>query len=242
MTLYQTSSTSHPLILPNGNNIILKQRLSNRARHIILRIDYSTNMVELVLPPGTALNEGLRFAYSKTDWIQKKLEQIPTRILFKPGVILPVRGRPLKLVKGVKNSENPIYIDDRLIICSENNNFANIVHEWLIAEARKEINSRAIEYSKKISYQHIANIAIKDTKTRWGSCSTKGRLSFSWRLILAPPNVLNYVVAHEISHLRQMNHSKAFWLIVSDLVGDYKEARIWLNSNSIMLRSFGHPQ
>ena len=112
------------------------------------------------------------------------------------------------------------------------------VRRWLIAEARREIGGRAERLVHRVE-RPMRRLSIRDPATRWGSCSATGSLSFSWRLILAPPAVLDYVVAHEIAHLRELNHSARFWSEVAGLVGDSKAERAWLRRNGTQLRRYG---
>ncbi len=99
--------------------------------------------------------------------------------------------------------------------------------DWLKEQAKKEVSDKVYHYTKKIN-KKANRVSIKDTTSQWGSCSSKKNLSFSWRLIMAPPYVLEYVVAHEVAHMIHMNHSREFWSLVDDLYPDHKKARIWL--------------
>lgn len=99
--------------------------------------------------------------------------------------------------------------------------------QWYSQQAGRIIRER-VEYYQKILQEPISCIRIKDVKSRWGSCSSKRNLNFNWRLVMAPPEVLDYVVVHELCHLKEMNHSKAFWALVESILPDYKRQREWL--------------
>ena len=115
---------------------------------------------------------------------------------------------------------------------------SNQIEDWLKSLARTEIENKTSRYARKID-REITRINIRDPKTRWGSCSSSGGLSFSWRIILAPEMVLNYVCAHEVAHLLEMNHSSTFWAHVGSLVGDWAPPRKWLKQNGDQLHRFG---
>ena len=112
------------------------------------------------------------------------------------------------------------------------------VTDWLKRQARAEIGNRARAYASRLD-RRVARISIRDTSSRWGSCSSRASLSFSWRLILAPEAVLDYVCAHEAAHLVEMNHSPAFWRHVAALVGDWEPPRRWLKHNGGLLHRYG---
>jgi predicted metal-dependent hydrolase len=110
-----------------------------------------------------------------------------------------------------------------------------ILERWYRQQA-KAVVSGALELYRERMGVTYESLVIKDQKTRWGSCSSKGNLNFSWRLILAPKSVLDYVVVHELAHLREMNHSSRFWRIVEEYYGEYKAAERWLKENGVGLR------
>ena len=112
------------------------------------------------------------------------------------------------------------------------------IKDWLKKRAWEEARSRSQRYAKILD-RNINRITVKDTKSRWGSCSSNGNLSFSWRLIFAPDHVLNYVCAHEVAHLVEMNHSPKFWTNVDLLISDWKKSRTWLKQNGNILHSYG---
>ncbi len=232
------SKSSSKLILPNGRRINLIIRHSRKARHILIRIDDRTGHVLLVLPMQAELPTGLAFVKSKTRWIQNQLEKIPSIIPFNPGVTLPIYGRDItfnRLVdptQKLSNTENSVYLQ------STNQSFTDDVSSWLKLKARHIITSHAEILAQEIE-KPFTKLRISDPVSRWGSCSASGRLSFSWRLILSPPEVLHYVVAHEICHLKEMNHGPKFWVLVASLCKDHKVYRNWLKKNGSVLRRYG---
>ena len=115
---------------------------------------------------------------------------------------------------------------------------ARRVRDFLMAEARRELGERARAKAERIGAR-VAAVTIRDTRSRWGSCSATGRLSFSWRLILTPEPVLDYVVGHEVAHLREMNHSPRFWALCAELTAEVAGPRVWLKANGARLLRYG---
>lgn len=238
MSILQPAAPLRSLALPSGRVITLNLRRSARARHILIRIDESNGGVELVLPRRAALRDGLAFAHARADWIEARLEGLPPAIPFRHGTVLPLLGEPLTLTRPVNGAKRTRRVGGDLLVPGDDGIFAERVRRWLIAEARREIGERAECLARRVE-RPIRRLSIRDPATRWGSCSAAGGLSFSWRLILAPPAVLNYVVAHEIAHLRELNHSARFWSEVAGLVGESKAERAWLRRNGTRLRRYG---
>ena len=238
MPIAQPANPIRTLALPGGYEIALFLRRSARARHTLIRIDESNGDVELVLPRRAALRDGLAFADSKAGWIEARLDALPPAVPFCPGTVLPLLGEALALTKPANGAKRTRRVGGALVVPGGGAEFAGRVRRWLIAEARREIGQRAQCLARRVE-RPIQRLAIRDPATRWGSCSAAGRLSFSWRLILAPPAVLDYVVAHEIAHLREMNHSPRFWSLVAGLVGESEAERAWLRRNGTRLRRYG---
>ena len=238
MSILQPANPLHSLALPSGSVISLNLRRSVRARHILIRIDESNGGVELVLPCRTALHDGLSFVTARADWIETRLAGLPPAIPFRNGTVLPLLGEPLTLTGSVNGAKRTRRGGGDLLVPGGEEIFSKRVRRWLIAEARREIGGRAERLVHRVE-RPMRRLSIRDPATRWGSCSATGSLSFSWRLILAPPAVLDYVVAHEIAHLRELNHSARFWSEVAGLVGDSKAERAWLRRNGTQLRRYG---
>lgn len=238
MSILQPTNPIRILTLPGGRDIALNLRRSARARHILIRIDDASGSVELVLPRHAALGKALAFAHSCADWIETRLQALPPAIAFRHGAVLPLLGESLTLIKPLNGAKRLRRIGGELVVPGDEAVFAGRVRRWLIAEARREIGARAERLAQRVE-RPIHRLTIRDPATRWGSCSAAGALSFSWRLILAPPAVLDYVVAHEIAHLRELNHSWRFWALVEDLAGEHQAERAWLRKNGARLRRYG---
>ena len=238
MSIPQPANPIRTLALPGGREIAFNLRRRARARHILIRIDEADGDVELVLPRRASVRDGRAFAHSRAGGIEARLGALPPAVPFRHGTVLPLLGEPLTLSRPVNGAKRTRRIGDELMVPGDEAVFAGRVRRWLMAEARREIGTRAERLACRVE-RPIRRLAIRDPATRWGSCSATGGLSFSWRLILAPPAVLDYVVAHEIAHLRELNHSARFWSLVDGLVGAHKAERAWLRQNGAELRRYG---
>jgi predicted metal-dependent hydrolase len=221
-----------------GRNIPVRIRKNTRARRMILRIDNNINGAVVTLPSWTSEREALLMVQEKSDWVLTKLDNMPTKISFESGVQIPFLGEYHIVYhdpnqKGVvKKGENEIRLGGR------EEHLSRRLGDWLRKEAKIIIQPKAIEMAKKFNGK-IGRISIRDTKSRWGSCAASGNLSFCWRLILTPEWVLNYVIAHEVSHLRHMNHGPEFWQTVADFNVRVDAARVWLSKNAEQLHRYG---
>jgi predicted metal-dependent hydrolase len=214
-------------------------RVSPRARRIALRIDAAERKVELVLPPGVPQSHGLRFLATKRAWIAARLAALPQPVRFAEGVIVPVLGIPHRIRREDDPAAPPVAIrDGEIRVRGDPAHLERRVRDHLVAMARAEFADRARRLAARIG-RKLARVGVRDTKSRWGSCSGRGNLSFSWRLIFAPEPVIDYVVAHEVAHLAEMNHGPRFWRLVESLSPDSAAPRVWLKRNRSQLLSYG---
>lgn len=226
-----------PLALAD-REITLAVRRSNRARRVALRVDPAAAEVELVLPWRTSLAAGLRFAASRAGWVAQRLAQVPPRIAFADGVVLPVLGEDVSIRHHPRAGGPARREGAALIVAGRPEHLERRVRDWLTREARRVLWERTRIAAAKIE-RRVASIRLGDPKTRWGSCSAKAGIAYSWRLILAPPAVLDYVVAHEVAHLVELNHGARFWRLVERLAGDARGPRAWLRINGPRLLRYG---
>jgi predicted metal-dependent hydrolase len=214
-------------------------RVSPRARRIALRINAAERIVELVLPPGVSASHGLRFAASKHGWIAARLEALPRPVPFAEGAIVPVLGLPHRIRRELDPGARTVaIIDGEIRVRGDPVHLARRVRDCLVAMAWSELSRRARRLAARIG-RNVARINVRDTKSRWGSCSERGNLSFSWRLIFAPEAVIDYVVAHEVAHLAEMNHGPRFWRLVESLAPGSATPRAWLKRHRSRLLSYG---
>jgi predicted metal-dependent hydrolase len=214
-------------------------RVSPRARRIALRVDAAERKVELVLPRGVPTSHGLRFLAAKQGWIAARLAALPRPVPFAEGVIVPVLGIPHRIRREDDNAAPPVAIrDGEIRVRGDAAHVARRVRDHLAGMALNEFARRARQVAARIE-RGVARVAVRDTKSRWGSCSGRGNLAFSWRLIFAPEWVIDYVVAHEVAHLVEMNHGARFWRLVESLSPDSAAARGWLKRHRNRLFSYG---
>ncbi|PCH71281.1 MAG: zinc metalloprotease [Rhodobacteraceae bacterium] len=220
-------------ILPGAPPIPLVLRRSGRARRISLRISQLDGRVTLTLPNGVPDAEALEFAASKGAWIRNNLTARPDDVQIAPGAVVPIEGVPCRISPGT----------GRRVIMQSGEVFlpkgpaGPRLAAWLRVLARDRLAEASDRYAAELG-QTYARITLRDTRSRWGSCSSQKALMYSWRLILAPPEVLQYVAAHEVAHLVEMNHSSAFWDTVAQVCGAYAAPRQWLRQNGAALHRY----
>jgi len=214
-------------------------RISPRARRVALRIDTAERRVELVLPRGVPVSTGLRFLAAKRAWVTDRLDALPQSVPFVEGAIVPLLGIPHRIGRETDPAAPPVRIIDGVIwVRGDPEYLARRVRDHLARTARAEIYPRARRLAARIGCK-VEQVNVRDTKSRWGSCSGQGNLSFNWRLIFAPEPVLDYVVAHEVAHLVEMNHGPRFWRLVESLTPDTAWPRAWLKQHRARLLSYG---
>jgi predicted metal-dependent hydrolase len=215
----------------------LTVRVNRQARRITLKLDVRGQAV-LVLPDERLRAAGLRFAEQKRDWLDSQRARLPVRIPFEEGETIPVRGTPRHIVLA-PTGRDPIQISAGAIrVAGRSTAVAVLVQSWLKAEARADLLPAVAKYASAL-HLPTPSVTLRDPKTRWGSCSSKSTISLSWRLILAPSPVLDYVAAHEVAHLVELNHSPRFWKVVSDLCPGFREQERWLDRHGRGLHRYG---
>ena len=221
-----------------GREVALVVRRSARARRLAVRIPGHDDSVELVLPPRAAESDGLAFLQSRAGWVLERLARMPSRVPFADWAMLPLGGEPHPL-RHIGGRGTPVRIEGgEILVTGQPEHMARRLGNWLRGEARRRIEPPAHRMAAQIG-RKVSHITIRDQKSRWGSCAPGGRLSFNWRLVLAPAWVLDYVVAHEVAHIAEPNHSPAFWAVVAGLNGDAKAGRAWLRRQGMDLHRYG---
>ncbi len=228
------------IALPDGREATLRVRRSARARRLAIRILPTSGTAELVLPKRASMRQGIAFAKDRADWLQEHLAQLPPPIPFADGAIVPLRGRPLTIRRVEGLTDDIRCAGDSLIVQIARRDLSAAVRDYLRSEAKRELRERATGMAARINLP-FRRLTVRDTHSRWGSCSWQGDLSFSWRLILAPDPVIDYMVAHEVAHLAHMDHSDSFWRMVDRLTGDVDDAKDWLRQHGAGLHRYGAP-
>ena len=216
--------------------IEIQVKRSRRARRMLLRLDAAGDGFHLTLPPFASLDEAASFARGQARWMAERLAQVPPRIPFSDGASVPVQGETLT-IRHVGGGGRPVTRDGaELLVTGAPEHLKRRVRDHLMQLARAEITCQALAFGERLR-RPVRRIVLRDPVTRWGSCSVSGALSLSWRLILMPPAVLRYVVAHEVAHLVELNHGRRFWALVDRMVPDSAWCRDWLhNYGQHMLR------
>ena len=215
---------------------------STRSRRFTLRVRAASRDVLLTMPARASLTSARAFAERHSAWIGARLARLPRPVPFEPMAKAPLRGVDHTIVhrpgaRGVvwieAGAQGPL-----LCVAGERPHVARRVADFLRREALKDIEAAVARHAATIAVRP-ARISVRDTVSRWGSCSSSGRLSFSWRLILAPPWVLDYIAAHEVAHMVHMNHSQKFWAVVGRASPDVDRAEAWLKAHGASLHRYG---
>lgn len=210
-------------------------RRSAQARRMSLRVSSLDGKVTLTVPRFVSESDALDFAREKEEWLRGHCEKQPEPCVVALGQSIPFEGRSLVITKGAGRS---VRVSDGLVLVpGYAETVARRVQAFLKQMARDRLADACDRHSKVLGRSY-SRLTLRDTRSRWGSCSGQGALMFSWRLIMAPPEVLDYVAAHEVAHLEEMNHSRAFWNVVEKLYGDCLPARKWLHENGTELHKY----
>ncbi|MFN4061903.1 MAG: M48 family metallopeptidase [Paracoccus hibiscisoli] len=206
--------------------LAVQLRRSGRARRMTLRVPRDGSDPVLTLPVGVPLSQGQDFARSRRDWLRAAVARLPARAQAVAGAALPVEGRALILTPA--DLRRPQIDGDRLLV-PQGRPVGSTVAAWLKQLALLRLRAACDRLSADLGRPYRA-IVLRDTRSRWGSCTHDGRLMFSWRLAMAPPLVLDYVAAHEVAHLAHMDHSARFWAEVEALMPGHAPHRAWLRA------------
>lgn len=227
-----------------GERFGVEVRRSPTARRLILRVRGATRDAVLTIPRRTSIADARSFAERQASWIGARLRRLPEPVPFEAGEIVPVRGVPTRIVSDpgqrgtawIAPPGSPGSLQ-QLHVAGDPRHLPRRVVDFLRREARRDLE-RAVEVAAARIGRPAPPITLRDTSSRWGSCTATGRLNFSWRLILAPPVVLDYLAAHEVSHLRHMNHGPKFWALCRQLNPDTDRAEAWLNAHGAGLHRY----
>ncbi|HTZ38273.1 MAG TPA: SprT family zinc-dependent metalloprotease [Stellaceae bacterium] len=217
----------------------LTVRVSARARRLSLRVDAAARGVELVLPHRVSAEAALGFVAAHRGWIAARIAALPAPRRLADGASVPLFGVPHRIRHVTDPAAAPVAIvGGEIRVRGDPAHLPRRVRDHLVALARRDFSARARSLAERLG-RRVARVAVRDPKSRWGSCSSSGALSFSWRLILAPEPVIDYVIAHEVAHLVEMNHGPRFWRVVASLVPDSAAPRAWLRRHRLELLSYG---
>ncbi len=221
--------------------IPLVARVNRRAKRLILKVDPIAGEILVTAPTKRAVPEAIAFARERAEWIAGQLDEKLRARAFTEGMRIPFRGEVHTIIRD-GGPRAPVRVDKEFLpvirVGGDAKHLNRRLVDWMKRQARTALTERVDHHCIRLEKKRGA-LRVRDTRTRWGSCSSDGTLSFSWRLIMAPDEILDYVAAHECVHLEHMNHSPAFWRRVASLGIDARSAENWFNSHGATLFSYG---
>ncbi|HZP70263.1 MAG TPA: SprT family zinc-dependent metalloprotease [Pseudolabrys sp.] len=237
--------TSEPATITigfDGEIYPIRLRRHTQARRYTLRIDAASREVVLTMPPRGSVRQAKEFAEKHGAWISTRLRRLPDTVPFAHGAAFPLRGVEHRIDHrtGVRGT---VWIEtgaDMPLLCVAGAapHLPRRVRDYLKREAKRDLEAASRGAAQALGVD-IKRVSVRDQSSRWGSCSTTGVLSYSWRLVLAPPFVLGYLAAHEVAHLVEMNHSRRFWRLVEQICPDMGRAKAWLDAHGADLHRYG---
>lgn len=214
-------------------NNLYRVRPSKKAKRLALRLDPIERVFELVVPQRCSMQKAYDFADQYEDWMNEKLLELPPLIYFEDGATIPLNGKDMiiRIDYNQNYKKTNIFINNNILQVETNKLDPSVrIVRWLKTYSKELLEVKSKEKSLSIC-KKIDKVSVKDTKSRWGSCSSESSISYSWRLIFAPPEALDYVVAHEVAHLKYLDHSKRFWALCRELSENYTEGKHWMRAH-----------
>jgi predicted metal-dependent hydrolase len=242
MSLYHRPSEQIEIAF-DGAVFPIRLRRHRQARRYTLRIQAASREVVLTIPPRGTLKEARSFAEKHGAWIAARFGRLPQAAPFADGIIVPLRGEPHRIThrhgaRGTVWTETDGNGGRLLCVAGQPPHLKRRIVDFLQHAAKRELEAASRRFARDLGVA-IRRVTVRDQSSRWGSCSTTGVLSFSWRLILAPNHVLEYLAAHEVAHLVEMNHSPRFWRVVNRLAPGHRQAKAWLDAHGADLHRYG---
>jgi predicted metal-dependent hydrolase len=244
-----------------GLNIPMVLRRSARARRFSLQVSEARRGAVLTMPLYSSFADADEFLSRHLDWLKERVAGLSEPVPFTHGAIVPLRGYAHVLrFSGVVRRRGVVWIEEahdveaasawpegaragirrlpRLSVAGEEEHAPRRLLDWLKRQAHLDLKARVDLHARRLNLTP-KRLFVRDQTTRWGSCSTSGALSFSWRLVLSPPFVLDYLAAHEVAHLGHMNHGPRFWALVERTMPRHEKARTWLRKHGASLHRYG---
>ncbi|WP_084420847.1 M48 family metallopeptidase [Henriciella litoralis] len=216
----------------SGQDVPLRVEINPRAKRLILRLDEKKRELVAVAPSRRHVGDAARFAQDRVEWAVSKLASLPPQVMLAPGQTIQLRGRPCAITHEGEGRRARLLEGDPQTLClpGDEETLSRRAERHLRKMAREDLSVAVQSYCEILGVD-ARRVTVKDTRSRWGSCTSDGRLAFSWRLIMAPREVLDYVAAHECAHLLEMNHSPRFWAHVARCRPGWKAERAWLRKH-----------
>lgn len=236
------SEPDHLMIAGDGKPYRIELKRHAAARRYTLRVRDTSRDIVLTMPPRGSLRQAKSFAERNVGWIAARLKRLPGPIPFADGATILLRGEPHTIVHRA-GTRGTAWVEASasgplLCVAGKEQHLARRLRDFLKMEAKRDLTAASRKYAALLGVT-IRSVAVRDTASRWGSCSYQGALSYSWRLIFAPPFVLDYLAAHELAHRLELNHSKRYWKIVDGVFPERKRAEGWLRANGAQLHRYG---
>ena len=238
----RTSEPSDVTVDFDGEMYLVRLRRHGQARRYTLRIHAASREVVLTMPPRGSVRQAREFAQKNGAWIAARLRRLPVAAPFAHGVLVPLRGLEHRIDHRL-GARGAVWVETQaseclLCVAGDKPHLQRRVHDFLKREAKRDLEAASRLAAQALGVK-IKRVSVRDQSSRWGSCSSNGMLSYSWRLILAPPFVLHYLAAHEVAHLVEMNHSRRFWRLVERVCPDMGRAKAWLDAHGTDLHRYG---
>lgn len=209
-----------------------------KARQLTLRFCPNRRSVRLTIPKRAALKHAASFLAKRHDWLAEQVRAYPAAVPYTDGMELPVLGDILRIFHQEALRGRVVREDDTVTVHAPLEHWNARLETWLKAELRKTILEEAYPIAEALGVS-FKKVSVRETSSRWGSCSSSGNLSFCWQLVFAPAHIRRYVVVHEVAHLDAMHHGPEFWELVARVDPDYKQHRAWLKANTGELHRYG---
>jgi predicted metal-dependent hydrolase len=242
--LYRRTSEPSAITVTCGGEIHpVRVRRHRQARRYTLRILAASREVVLTMPTRGSLKHAKEFAQKHSAWIASRLRRLPGAALFAHGAFLPLRGRECR-IDHRPGARGTVWIEmhgSEHLLCvagEKPHHLSRRVHDYLKREAKRDLQAASQSAAQALGIA-FKRVSVRDQSSRWGSCSSSGVLSYSWRLVMAPPFVLEYLAAHEVAHLIEMNHSRRFWRLVESICPHMGRAKAWLDAHGADLHRYG---
>jgi hypothetical protein len=248
--LAKTAGSSAITVTHAGETLVVSLRRLSSARRFTLRVRFAARDAVLTMPARASLRDAREFTERHAAWIAARLDRLPETIPFQHGSIVPMRGVEHEIVHR-SGSRGTVWVEDR---DPADDALDDIAFNLCVAGAAEHVRRRVLDYFKREARRDLEqaverhtralglpsrSVGLRDTVSRWGSCSATGSLNFSWRLVMAPPFVLDYLAAHEVAHLVHLDHSKRFWTLAKRLCAETDRAEGWLSAHGAHLHKYG---
>ena len=221
-------------------DIKLSFKRNARCKRMIMRVAKDGSGLMMTLPKRSTQAEALRFAHASKTWIVKNISNRMPALAFGNGVSVPFHGEIHTIVcpGGKRGLVQLDQLTKKIIVPGDTAHINRRLTDWFKQQALKDLALASEYYASRMGVEYSA-LSVRDQTSRWGSCSAGRALSYSWRLVLAPRHVLDYVAAHEVAHIHEMNHGPRFWRLVLTHCKNAKEARNWLKNEARDLHRYG---